>query len=283
MYQECIKLVEMINEKRPRRSGRSSRRPGFQVQSLQSRTRPQAVQCPRRTASRRKHIRAPQRDAPANRRPATRQRDPVRRKNSGSPPKRCHPVIRYNFEMRKRSFRFCGVNPRDKYPRDRVVVAVMISNRRTRPMGGPMNDTSKSQPLNSKQRLDSGEKTRTRRRPRTLGKTANAASKAPSSSPMGSIPSNLQKLDTDEPVICYCHHGMRSLDVVNWLRQQGILHCQIPRRRYRPLVPLEIDPKVPRYIRYYFELLHRLRFLAFVVAAFRGGRLDSSNNKTLSF
>jgi len=64
--------------------------------------------------------------------------------------------------------------------------------------------------------------------------------------PMGSIPSNLQKLDTDEPVICYCHHGMRSLDVVNWLRQQGISTAKslaggIDRWS------LEIDPKVPRY------------------------------------
>ncbi len=25
--------------------------------------------------------------------------------------------------------------------------------------------------------------------------------------PMGSIPANLQKLDTDDDVICYCHHG----------------------------------------------------------------------------
>ena len=64
--------------------------------------------------------------------------------------------------------------------------------------------------------------------------------------PMGSIPSNLQKLDTDEPVICYCHHGMRSLDVVNWLRQQGIgsaksLAGGIDRWS------MEIDPRVPRY------------------------------------
>ena len=40
--------------------------------------------------------------------------------------------------------------------------------------------------------------------------------------PMGTIPANLQKLDTDEPVVCYCHHGMRSMDVTNWLRQQGV-------------------------------------------------------------
>src|SRR5208283_540664 len=29
--------------------------------------------------------------------------------------------------------------------------------------------------------------------------------------PMGTIPANLQKLDTDDDVICFCHHGMRSL------------------------------------------------------------------------
>ena len=33
--------------------------------------------------------------------------------------------------------------------------------------------------------------------------------------PMGTIPANLQKLDSDEDVICFCHHGMRSLDVAN--------------------------------------------------------------------
>jgi len=64
--------------------------------------------------------------------------------------------------------------------------------------------------------------------------------------PMGSIPANLQKLDTDEDVICFCHHGMRSLDVANWLRAQGIKTAKsmtggIDRWS------LEIDPRVPRY------------------------------------
>jgi rhodanese-related sulfurtransferase len=36
--------------------------------------------------------------------------------------------------------------------------------------------------------------------------------------PMGTIPANLQALDTDDEVICYCHHGMRSMDVAVWLR-----------------------------------------------------------------
>jgi len=31
--------------------------------------------------------------------------------------------------------------------------------------------------------------------------------------PMRTIPANLQALDCDEDVICYCHHGQRSLDV----------------------------------------------------------------------
>jgi len=64
--------------------------------------------------------------------------------------------------------------------------------------------------------------------------------------PMGAIPANLQKLDTDDPVVCFCHHGVRSLDVANWLRQQGVASAQslaggIDRWS------LEIDPKVPRY------------------------------------
>lgn len=64
--------------------------------------------------------------------------------------------------------------------------------------------------------------------------------------PMGSIPANLQALDTDDPVICYCHHGMRSLDVAVWLRGQGVTTVRsmsggIDRWS------LEIDPQVPRY------------------------------------
>ena len=64
--------------------------------------------------------------------------------------------------------------------------------------------------------------------------------------PMGSIPANLQKLDVDDDVICFCHHGMRSLDVANWLRQQGV-------KSAKSMVggidrwSIEIDPKVPRY------------------------------------
>lgn len=64
--------------------------------------------------------------------------------------------------------------------------------------------------------------------------------------PMRTIPANLQRLDIDEDVICFCHHGMRSLDVANWLRSQGVKSAKsmsggIDRWS------VEIDPKVPRY------------------------------------
>lgn len=64
--------------------------------------------------------------------------------------------------------------------------------------------------------------------------------------PMGAIPANLQKLDVDEDVICFCHHGMRSMDVANWLRGQGVKSAKsmsggIDRWS------VEIDPTVPRY------------------------------------
>jgi rhodanese-related sulfurtransferase len=64
--------------------------------------------------------------------------------------------------------------------------------------------------------------------------------------PMNTVPANLQSLDVEEPVICYCHHGMRSLDVAVWLQKQGVESA-------RSLAggidkwSAEIDPKVPRY------------------------------------
>lgn len=39
--------------------------------------------------------------------------------------------------------------------------------------------------------------------------------------PMGQIPGRLDELDPLQPVVCYCHHGMRSLQVVAFLQRQG--------------------------------------------------------------
>ena len=40
--------------------------------------------------------------------------------------------------------------------------------------------------------------------------------------PMGDIPSRAnQELDPDDPIVVVCHHGVRSMNVTVWLRQQG--------------------------------------------------------------
>jgi rhodanese-related sulfurtransferase len=67
--------------------------------------------------------------------------------------------------------------------------------------------------------------------------------------PMRTVPAELSRLDAqaeDTPLIVFCHHGVRSLNVVHWLREQGVAACQsmaggIDRWS------LEIDPLVPRY------------------------------------
>lgn len=64
--------------------------------------------------------------------------------------------------------------------------------------------------------------------------------------PMGTIPANLQKLDLDEDIVCFCHHGMRSLDVANWLRAQGVKSAKSMAGGIDHW-SIEVDPKVPRY------------------------------------
>ena len=64
--------------------------------------------------------------------------------------------------------------------------------------------------------------------------------------PMGTIPANLQALDTDDEVICYCHHGMRSLDVAVWLRGQRVARAKSLSGGIDRWA-VEIDSTVPRY------------------------------------
>ena len=66
------------------------------------------------------------------------------------------------------------------------------------------------------------------------------------SMPMGDVPARVGDLDADQPVVCICHHGMRSLQVARYLQQQG----------FAEVVNLQggidawssaVDPTVPRY------------------------------------
>jgi rhodanese-related sulfurtransferase len=68
--------------------------------------------------------------------------------------------------------------------------------------------------------------------------------------PMRTIPQHLQDLDSGDPAVTllciFCHHGVRSLSVVDWLRRQDVTNCRSMAggidRWSR-----EIDPEVRRY------------------------------------
>ena len=65
--------------------------------------------------------------------------------------------------------------------------------------------------------------------------------------PMGSVPAALPKLDTDDgPLIVMCHHGVRSLQVVCWLREQGVAECRSLAGGIERW-SRDVDPEVPRY------------------------------------
>jgi rhodanese-related sulfurtransferase len=45
--------------------------------------------------------------------------------------------------------------------------------------------------------------------------------------PMGDVPSRAhQELDFEENIVVLCHHGVRSMNVTAWLRQQGFERAQ---------------------------------------------------------
>ena len=64
--------------------------------------------------------------------------------------------------------------------------------------------------------------------------------------PLGSLAASLKTLPDVDEVICYCHHGMRSLDAAAWLRFQGIEKAKSLAGGIERW-SVEIDPKVPRY------------------------------------
>jgi rhodanese-related sulfurtransferase len=67
--------------------------------------------------------------------------------------------------------------------------------------------------------------------------------------PMRTVPARLQEIENKAEtgiLVVYCHHGMRSLQVVSWLREQGIANCQSMAGGI-DLWSALVDPKVPRY------------------------------------
>jgi adenylyltransferase/sulfurtransferase len=99
-----------------------------------------------------------------------------------------------------------------------------------------------------KQRLDSGEKLHLIdvREPH---EHAIAKIEGATLVPMRSVPGELQDLEAradQAPLIVFCHHGVRSLNVVHWLREQGVEASQSMAGGIDAW-SLAVDPSVPRY------------------------------------
>ena len=65
--------------------------------------------------------------------------------------------------------------------------------------------------------------------------------------PMDDIPARFkEELDPQKHVVVVCHHGVRSMNVTAWLRQQGFENVQSLRGGIDRWAR-EIDPKIPLY------------------------------------
>ena len=65
--------------------------------------------------------------------------------------------------------------------------------------------------------------------------------------PMGDVPSRAhQELDPEDHIVVMCHHGVRSMNVTVWLRQQGFENVQSMRGGIDAW-SRRVDEKVPVY------------------------------------
>ena len=65
--------------------------------------------------------------------------------------------------------------------------------------------------------------------------------------PMNDTPERVDDYrEIDEPTVVYCHHGVRSLHVVNWLRAQGVSNV-VSLRGGIDAWSMTVDPSLPRY------------------------------------
>ena len=67
--------------------------------------------------------------------------------------------------------------------------------------------------------------------------------------PMGTVPQHVTRLEDEaeeSKLVVFCHHGMRSLNVVAWLREKGITNC-VSMAGGIDAWSLVVDTSVPRY------------------------------------
>ncbi|MFB6260377.1 MAG: rhodanese-like domain-containing protein [Thiohalorhabdaceae bacterium] len=64
--------------------------------------------------------------------------------------------------------------------------------------------------------------------------------------PMNEIPARLDELPADREVVVMCHHGMRSMQVTQFLRHQGFSHVRNLAGGIDAWAA-RVDPDMPRY------------------------------------
>jgi rhodanese-related sulfurtransferase len=64
--------------------------------------------------------------------------------------------------------------------------------------------------------------------------------------PMNTIPSRLSELEQDAPIVCICHHGARSMQVANFLEQNGFTNM-INLTGGIHAWAQQVDPSMPTY------------------------------------
>ncbi len=64
--------------------------------------------------------------------------------------------------------------------------------------------------------------------------------------PMGVIPPRLAELDPQRPIACLCHHGGRSMQVANFLKNRGFEHVANIAGGIHAW-SAEVDPGIARY------------------------------------
>jgi adenylyltransferase/sulfurtransferase len=64
--------------------------------------------------------------------------------------------------------------------------------------------------------------------------------------PMGDVPTRQGELDPDREIVVYCHHGVRSMRVVTWLRASGFPHARNLRGGIDAWTN-QVDPTLVRY------------------------------------
>lgn len=64
--------------------------------------------------------------------------------------------------------------------------------------------------------------------------------------PMQTVPARMQELEEDEPIVCICHHGARSMSVAAFLERNGFSQV-INLTGGVHAWALQVDPSMPTY------------------------------------